>query len=324
MRDIPLQSARRLPYGSEVPIGISRVAPHSHTQAMSLDDFLRFELIQIRGTTVTVGAVLTAILIVVAGWLLSTLLQRGVRRAWTQRASGHPGNVHALVKLAHYTVMLVAIGIALETVGVDLSTLFAAGAIVAIGIGFAMQNVAQNFVSGVILLMERTIRPNDLLEVEGQIVRVLRLGLRSTLVRTRFDAELIVPNSILVQSTIKNYTLRDPLYRVRAKVGVAYESDMKTVIETLHATARDFASRYKERDPIVLLTGFGDSSVDFEVSVWTDDAWNERLLLSQLNEAIWWALKKSKVTIAYPQRDVHLDAPVVEALQALASNRADS
>ena len=203
--------------------------------------------------------------------------------------------------------MLVSLGIALETIGIDLTTLFAAGAIFAIGIGFAMQNISQNFVSGVILLLERTIKPGDILEVDGNVVRVVELGLRATLVRTRFEEELIVPNTLLVQSTIKNFTLHDSLFRVRTTVGVAYGSDVRLVDATLDAAARGLSGRDPGRDPVVLLMGFGDSALDYEVSVWTSNPWGERVLHSDLNHAIWSALREAGITIPFPQRDVHLD-----------------
>jgi small-conductance mechanosensitive channel len=284
---------------------------------MSPNDVLRIELIRLHDVPVTIGAVLMAALILAAGWGLSVTMQRAARRRWDQHATGEHRNVHGMLRLGHYVVMLVAFGVALETVGINLTALFAAGAIFAVGVGFAMQNIAQNFVSGVILLVERTIRPGDLVEVDGAVVRVQQLRMRTTLVRTRFEEEVIVPNSLLVQSTIKNFTLHDPLYRIRTSVGVSYASDLRVVFATLRATADAFNARYAGRDPVILLTGFGASSVEFEVSVWTDDAWNERALLSRLNDAIWWALKDADIAIAFPQQDVHLDREVVDALRAL-------
>ena len=283
---------------------------------MTLDSLLGFELFDVKGVPVTIGSLLTAVAITLVGLLASSIMQRTVRGAWKQRGTGDDRNLHAVLRLGHYTIIVITASIALQTIGINLTTLFAAGAIFAIGIGFAMQNVVQNFVSGVILLVERTIRPGDVIEVNEDLVRVQEMGMRSTRVRTRFEEEMIVPNSLLVTATIKNYTLHDPLYRVRTSVGVAYESDLKVVSAALEATARGFGERFDGHDPVVLLTGFGSSSVDFEVSVWTDDPWNSRRLLSNLNFAIWWGLKDAGVTIAFPQQDVHLDPVVVEALRS--------
>jgi small-conductance mechanosensitive channel len=177
-----------------------------------------------------------------------------------------------------------------------------------------MQNIAQNFVSGVILLLERSIKPGDVLKVEDRFVKVMRMGIRATIARTLDEEEIIVPNSAIVQSTVTNYTLRDSLYRLRCQVGVIYGSDMGLVRRTLEGVAQHVEWRNNTMEPVILLTDFGSSSVDFEISVWIDDPWNVRRARSKLNEAIWWALKDAGVIIAFPQLDVHLDPPVAESL----------
>ena len=154
---------------------------------MTLDDVLGFQLLQVRGVTLTVGTLLTALMIVIVGWLVSSAIQRMARRTLAKRSADDNRNLHAVLRLGHYAIMFVASVLAFETLGINLTTLFAAGAIFAIGLGFAMQNVVQNFVSGVILLVERTIRPGDILEMGGEVVQVKELGLRSTLVRTRYE-----------------------------------------------------------------------------------------------------------------------------------------
>ncbi len=183
-----------------------------------------------------------------------------------------------------------------------------------------MQNIAQNFVSGLILLVERTIKPGDVLEVEGTVVRVVQLGIRATLARTREDEELIIPNATLVQSTVKNFTLRDPLFRVRAAVGVTYGSDLRAVFDTLAGVAEGVSWRSTQREPRIQLRQFGSSSVDLEVSVWIDDPWDAQPRLSQLNEAIWWALKAAGIVIAFPQLDVHVDPPIEESIRMLSTS----
>jgi small-conductance mechanosensitive channel len=207
---------------------------------------------------------------------------------------------------------------ALQTAGVRLGALFAAGAVFAVGLGFAMQNLAQNFVSGVILLLERSIKPGDILEVEGQVVRVRETGIRSTLVRTRDEEEMIVPNATLVQATVKNYTLRDALYRLRVVVGVTYGADLALVRKTLEKVGDRLEWSVQGHPCQILLLEFGNSSVDFEVAVWTEDPWLARVNGSRLREAIWWAFKEQGITIAFPQVDVHFDPPVNDSLRGLA------
>lgn len=267
-------------------------------------------------TPVSLITLLTMVAVVIATFIISKLVQVGVRRALHRRGMRPEGGIGVASRLIHYAIILVGVGVALQTAGIKLGALFAAGAVFAVGIGFAMQTIAQNFVSGLILLVERTIEPGDIIEVDGTLARVEEMGIRATLVRTLDDEELIVPNSRLVQSTVKNYSLRDSAYRVRVMVGVTYDSDMKLVREALELVGESIHDRLQEYPPQVLLMDFGSSSVDWEVSIWTDDPWAQRRARSQLREAIWWAFKEQHIVIAFPQLDVHLDEPVVEALRA--------
>jgi potassium efflux system protein len=206
-------------------------------------------------------------------------------------------------------VLFVGLAVALQTVGISLTSLFAAGAFVAVGVGFALQNILQNFVSGVILLAERSITEQDVLLVDGEMILVERIGARATVARTRDDLQRIIPNSTLVQSTVVNYTLSDTTYRVRARVGVAYGSDMDLVEESLARAARSVSHRVESRDPVILLIEFGDSSVVWDASIWATDPWQALVTRSTLNKAIWRAFKEDDITIAFPQLDVHLSQP---------------
>jgi small-conductance mechanosensitive channel len=281
--------------------------------ATAVRDFAAQELFEVGGTSVTVASVVTFVLILMVTWWISRLLQGIVARGLRRSGLREEGTVATVRRLLHYVVLLVGLGVALQTVGSNLASLFAAGAVVAVAVGFAMQNILQNFASGVILLGERSITEGDVLEVEGTLIRVERIGTRATVARTRDDEQLIIPNSSLVQSTVKNYTLADPYYRVRTRVGVTYGSDQRRVEEVLTEAAGAVPSRYEGRDPAVLLVEFGDSSVVWEASVWAEDPWTARVTRSDLNKAIWWALKDAGITIAFPQLDVHFDAGVFDA-----------
>lgn len=280
----------------------------------AIHDIMDAQLFRLAGTEVTLGSILTALVVLVVGWVLSLLVRRTVQRLVGGAGAHRRRGVQVSQRLVHYTIMLLAALLALDVMGVNVSALFAAGALFAVAIGFAMQNITQNFVSGVILLVERSIQPGDVLEVDGQVIRVEEMRIRSTVGRTRDDEELIVPNSALVASTVKNYTMRDSLYRVRAAVGVSYGSDMAKVRQVLEGVAEGFPGRHAARKPIVLLTGFGSSSVDWETSVWVDDPWSARIVLSELQQATWNALKAAGITIAFPQLDLHLDPDALEAL----------
>ncbi len=274
---------------------------------------LNVQLVQLGASPVTPVTLLTVVVIfLIANWI-SRLLQGAIRSAMLLKLDRvDQGTIAVIERLTHYLVVALGLGVGLQTAGVDLSALFAAGAVFAVGVGFAMQNIAQNFVSGVIVLVERVIRPGDVLELEGQVVRVEEMGIRSTVVRTLSDEFLIVPNSSLAQNTIKNFTLRDPSLRVRARVGVAYASDLRLVRQVLLAAADGVEGQEPGREPVLLLRDFGSSSVDFELSIWIDDPWRRDLRASDLRDAIWWALQDAAITISFPQIDVHFDP--VEAL----------
>ena len=266
-------------------------------------------------TRVTLGGLFLVVLIAATTLLISWAIQRFIARAFRLAGITREGPVAVAQRLAHYVVLAVGFGIALDALGINLGTLFAAGAIFAIGLGFAMQNIAQNFVSGVILLLEQSIEPGDVLEVEGRFVKVREMWIRSTVARTLDDEEIIIPNATIVQSTVKNYTLKDSIYRLRATVGVTYDSDMAVVKETLLKVGASMDWRNQTKDPLVLMVEFGDSAVIFEISVWIDNPWVQRRSLSDLNEAIWWSFKEKGITIAFPQLDVHLDRDALEAIR---------
>lgn len=282
-----------------------------------ISEFLATPLYTIGETQGTVGTALTVVLIILVTWWFARLLSKTIMRAFERGGTVDKEAVRPYAKFAKACVLLVGLGVAFNTLGFRLTAIFAAGGLFAVAIGFAMKNVAENFVSGLIMRLERSIKRGDILKVEGQVVTVKDVGIRFTLASNRDNEDLLIPNSILVQSMVTNRTLRDPLFRLRAPVGVTYSSDMKLVKETLTAAASAITWRSPERDPVVIMRAFGSSSVDWEVSVWVEDPWSVGQYVSELNEAIWWSLKDAGVVIAFPQLDVHFDEPVVESLQGL-------
>lgn len=273
---------------------------------MNLRDILNWELFDLAGTPVTVGSVVAASVAFLLAVLLSVVIRKIVGRTLARGTVMQPGAVATLDRLIHYAFLVVGAAMALSTVGLDLSALFATGAVAAVAVAFALQNILQNFVSGIILLAERSITPLDILVVDGEMVRVERMRIRSTIVRTVDEEEIILPNSTLVQSNVKNLTLADQLFRVRTQVGVAYATDLDRAAQVLKEAAASVSRRHPDRDPRANLVSFGDSSIVFDVSLWIDDPWEHPLARTELNFAIWRALKSSSITIAFPQMDVHI------------------
>jgi small-conductance mechanosensitive channel len=289
----------------------------NHRTLPSIFEGIDIPLFDLGGRTLTLGTVLVAGAVIVGSYIFSALVRRGLARL-----GGEQRSLHSTERLAHYLIVGIGFSVALQTAGIDLRALFTAGAVFAVGVGFAMQNVMQNFVSGIILLVERSIRPGDVLDIEGRQVRVVEMGIRSTWVRSRDDEVLIVPNSTLVQATVRSYTLLDSQCRVRISVGVAYSSDMQLVRETLCRAAERVAERNRTKDPLVLLIDFSPSSVEWEVSMWIDDPWLLRPAGSALRQAVWESFREKGIRIACPQLDLHLagvDEGVVSALSSRAA-----
>lgn len=276
---------------------------------------LDLELFIIGGTQVRVSTLLTVIIVFVVTLWISRILRMLVERALAKRGA-RPGDIGTISGLLRYVVLVVGFGIALDTAGIDLTALFAAGALFAVGLGFAMQSIAQNFVAGVILLGERSIKPGDILQVEGKFVKVIDIGIRASVARTRDGEDLVIPNAVLIQTTVTNYTLKDSAYRIRVPVGVTYDSDMAQVKATLMAVAEKISTIWSVpgHDPLVVMTEFGNHAVNWEVRIWMNDPWKALPATSALYEDIWWAFKEKEIVIAFPQLDVHFDSPVMDGL----------
>lgn len=281
-----------------------------------LHRLVNFTLVDVSGTPLSAASLLTLGLILLVAWWLSRLV-RGTLRSAARSRGVELGTQRMLERLAHYFIMVVGVLMGLDTLGLDLGALLAAGAVVGVGVGLALQNLAQSFLAGILLFGERSIRPRDVLELQGELVRVVEIRMRTTVVQTQDEEHIIVPNASLVQDAILNHSLRDRRVRVRAQVGVAYDSDLRESLAVLTAAAATVAGRDEVAEPVALLLGFGASSVDLEVSIWIEDAWRLPAARSELLLAVWDALHAKGVVIAFPQLDVHLDELAAEGLKRL-------
>jgi len=249
-------------------------------------------LFSIGGTEVTGALLMTAAIIVVVTVVLSVLLRRWVVRVFKKRGSTNDGTIRSYGRAAQTLVIVMGVGIALHTIGVNMTSLFAAGGMFALAMGFAVKNIAENLISGVMLQMEHAISLGDVIEIKGDMVKVTHMGTRATTARTLDDHDMLIPNSTLIQSIVTNYTLRDPQYRLTTQIEVPPSADLDQVRKTLETTAKNLKWRVPDRDPEVLLESHGETTVTYEVAVWIDDPWTAPERRSDLNEAVWRSLKK--------------------------------
>lgn len=272
----------------------------------SLRELLDRKLFDIGGRPVTVATIAVVITILVVAALFSRFVRIVTHRYLVNK--GVAGRqLRSVERLFNYGIMLVAVLVALQTAGIDLSAVLAASAVFAVAIGFGIQGIALNFVCGIVLLVERSIKIEDIIELDGMVCRVMDLGIRATRVRTLFEEDIIVPNSTLILHSVKNLTLHDSLMRIAVTVGVAYGSDIQKVRRVLQTVADEMENTDQNYDPVVNLMDLGASHLEYEVSVWMHDPWNHRRFRSKLRELIYEACVREKIKIAFPQLDVHMN-----------------
>ena len=256
---------------------------------------------------ITLGLVMVATLILYGAFALSWGLQALLMENVLSSRQMDTGARLSIVRLVHYGLVLVGFLIALSALGFELKNVTIIGGALGVGIGFGMQAIVNNFVSGLILLFERPIKVGDVIQLsDGQQGRVLNLGLRATTVQTFDRAEIVVPNGDLISNQVTNWTLGDRSMRLTIPVGVAYGSDVETVMRVLMAVATENDQVLKDPQPMVLFLNFGDSSLDFQLRVWISDFNNRRIIQSALIQEIDRRFRVGGVEIPFPQRDLHL------------------
>lgn len=214
-----------------------------------------------------------------------------------------------------YVILFIGFIIVLQTVGIDLSTVTILAGALGVGIGFGLQNVTNNLVSGIIILFERPIKVGDRIEVGDVAGDVVRISIRATTIITNDNISIIVPNSDFISSKVINWSHIDRNIRLNFPVGVSYKEDPQKVKRLLIEVAKDNKGVLKEPKPDVLFNEFGDSSLVFNLRVWTQEFINRPgVLKSQLYYAIFEKFAQNGVEIPFPQRDIHLkssDAPII-------------
>ena len=223
------------------------------------------------------------------------------------RFSLEEGHKYALETATQYVVFIAGLAVGLESAGINLNSLALLGGALGIGVGFGLQPIVNNFVSGLVLLFEGPVKVGDRVQVADLNGDVIRIGARSTWVRTNDNIIVVVPNSEFIVKPVINWTATDRQVRFSLPVGVSYGSDPQQVREVLLAVAADNPDVLSSPTPDVIFTGFGDSSLDFDVRVWTVTKVQTPLILkSDLYFAIFDAFKKRGIEIPFPQRDLHL------------------
>jgi potassium efflux system protein len=216
---------------------------------------------------------------------------------------GVPGAISLIIRISVITIGFL---LAIAAAGVEMSKLAILLGALGVGIGFGLQNIFNNLISGIILAFERPINEGDVIEVGSQLGVVKQIGIRASTIRTWEGAEVIVPNGNLISNELINWTLTDQQRRAELNVGVAYGTDPELVIQILRDCAASHSDIMKDPEPIPIFTAFGSSSLDFRLLFWITDNERRLMILSDLAVMINAALKKAGITIPFPQQDLHV------------------
>ncbi len=271
---------------------------------------LEFKLFELNNTPVTMASIILFLIFIAVFFFISRLFNRGLLRRILRRSQMDPGLQFTLVRVGHYTVMIIGSLVAFQFVGLDLSGLAVIFGLLSVGIGFGLQNVTSNFVAGLILLFERPISIGDRITVGDTEGDVIAINMRSTKIRTLNAITIIVPNSEFVSSNVINWSHGDPRVRIDLDVGVSYNSDLDLVLASLAEVAEEHPKVLRAPKADVLFREFGDSSWNLQLRAWIADPKGNRTITSELNQAIVRKFREKNIEIPFPQRDIHVRSPL--------------
>ncbi len=273
-------------------------------------DVWNYELTSVSDNPITVRKVVIGLLLFFFGTLIARRLTKLLARRFFPRLGLNEGAAAAVQSMLFYLLVLTVAMLSLRIVNVPLTAFTILGGALAIGIGFGSQNVMNNFISGLIMLVERPIRVGDLIEIEDLIGTVEHIGPRSTRVRAPQNMDIIVPNSSFLEKNVINWTLSDDRYRAQVIVGVAYGSPTRDVTKLIEKALEEHGKVLSKPAPVILFSDFGDNALIFEAHFWIvmRRLMERRIIESDIRFRVDSLFREAGIVIAYPQRDVHLDS----------------
>jgi small-conductance mechanosensitive channel len=286
-----------------------------------LKDILNITLFQINQTPVTISSILMFVLMITLFYIFSRIINRLLVKPLLGRFSIEEGIRYNLIRINHYMIMVIGAIVAFQFIGIDLSGLAVIFGLLSVGIGFGLQNITSNFISGLILLLERPIKIGDRVTVGDTEGDVIAINIRSTTIRTINNITIIVPNSEFISQKVVNWSHGDTKIRLEIIVGVSYTSDLDLVLKALREVGAEHPLVLKNPGTDVLFVDFGDSSWNMKLRVWIPDPKQHVIVSSDLNCAIVRKFREYGIEIPYPQRDLHLKSPETINVQSAAMSK---
>lgn len=279
------------------------------------DKMLNFTLFDINTKAISIAEIFKFMIILSLFLIFSRMLKRRFLKNLLTKFTVEEGLQFTLIRVSQYIVITIGFIVAFQFIGVDLSALAVIFGFLSVGIGFGLQNIASNFISGLILLFERPIKVGDRVTVGDKEGDVININIRSTTIRSLNNISIIVPNSEFISSPVVNWSHGDTRIRVDLDIGVSYSSDLELVLRTLKEVALDNKEVLSKPEPEVHFVSFGDSSWNMRLRVWTNDPKRYYYLRSDINCAIVKKFRDNNIEIPFPQRDLHIRSAVPVPIQ---------
>lgn len=256
-----------------------------------------------KSINITIGILFTLI----ASFVIASFLLKWLRKLFIRKMDQEDKlKFNSVFKFVRYFVYVIVILTTMSSVGIDISILITASAALFVGLGLALQEVFQDVLGGIFIIVDKSLSVGDIIEVEGKIGKVFEIKLRTTRAITRDDKVIIIPNHKFISDTTYNYTQNHKTTREDIKIGVAYGSDVDLVTKVLEEVAAEQKGVLKNPKPFVLFDDFGDSALLFTLNFYLSDSFSGFRVKSDLRYAIDAKFRAHKITIPFPQRDVHL------------------
>ena len=269
----------------------------------AIKNFLLFKVYGGNNTIITISTLLT----IFFGLILATYVLKLAHRIIISKLPEDDKNkfisIFGFLKYLLYTLLVITV---LQSSGVDLTVFLTASAALFVGLGFALQHLFQDIISGILIILDQSLHVGDIIEVEGKVGRVFEIRLRTTRALTRDDKVIVIPNHKFLTNSIYNYTQNYKTTRESVKVGVAYGSDIDFVTKILIEIAFSLETILNEPKPFVIFEDFGDSSLVFVLNFYIEDSYNDPKIKSEVRYKIATAFREQNITIPFPQRDIHI------------------
>jgi|TARA_B110000027_G_scaffold17340_1_gene17851 small-conductance mechanosensitive channel len=279
-----------------------------------LREFLEFELIRVGEYKIRVYTLATILIIFLITKLILVLIKKTLFRK-RKINEFDKGNAYALFQIIRYVIWVIAVGLVLETIGIKVTVLIAGSAALLVGIGLGLQQTFNDVLSGIILLSEKSIKIDDILEIDGDIVKMQSIGLRTSKGLNTDDISIIIPNSLITTNKVINWSHQTKKTRFRIDVGVAYGSDVDLVIKTLEDSAFEHPDTSDRELTEARLVNFGNSSLDFQVLFFSKNIFRINKVKSDIRRIINKKFTENNISIPFPQMDLHLKSNYTEPLK---------